>query len=277
VAVCIPDLPVIWPVSAGYPIPADPENPTDEELAALVPFEIALELAWTSMQVLTAYQLALCPITVRPCKQSCNEGSYVDAPVGGYGAAGAPFYPNVRNGVWTNIWCGHTSDCACSAVEQLQLPSPVGAVTRITIDGAVVDPAAYRIDNGNWLVRQDGGSWPTCQDMNAPEDADGTFVVTMYRGAVADRTVLWAVGVLAAEWLLAINQDEACRLPAGTTSVARQGLQFDIETLNLFEDGSSGIPEVDAVIARFNPFRQKMPPQLYSLDRKPQRQTTWTS
>jgi hypothetical protein len=44
---------------------------------------------------------------------------------------------------------------------------------------------------------------------------------------------------------------------------------------DMFEYGLTGIAEVDQVTARFNPYRQKMPARIFSLDRRPGRQTTW--
>ena len=38
----------------------------------------------------------------------------------------------------------------------------VGSVTEVTIDGVLVPPSVYRVDNSTQLVRTDGGSWPSC-------------------------------------------------------------------------------------------------------------------
>ncbi len=254
------------------PVPVDPDNPTPEELDELFWYELATELAWTAFQTLTAYQVALCPIEIRPCKDACYRSSYREAVV--TGPDQAPFYPLARNGQWVNVWCGHSRLCECTGVKSITLPTVGGAIEEVTINGEVVPPEAYRLDNGTRLVRIDGGDWPLCQDMNAPAGEQGSFVVRYYSGAIADRTVLFAVGVLAGEWIKSLTGDLTCRLPAGTTTIERQGLSIELQA-NLFVEGSVGIPEVDAVVARFNPFRQKMPATFFSLDRPPARRTTW--
>lgn len=263
----------IWPdPSVLPPDPVDPDNPTPEEQLAEQQIEVALGLAWTTLQVLTAYQLAICPISVRPCRKQCAFGTYFIAPVFG-GPMTAPFWPSVSNGVWTNIWCGHSGECGCTRIREVKLIGPVGGIESVMIDGEVIDPSAYRVDDGHKLVRQDGQEWPVCQDMNAPAGEDNTFVITYYHGAVDDITVRWAAGILADEYLKAVLGDDDCRLPAGTTNVVRQGVSFELQT-DLFENGITGIREVDAVIRRFNPYIQRMPSSIYSLDRKGPRVTT---
>jgi hypothetical protein len=65
-----------------------------------------------------------------------------------------------------------------------------------------------------------------------------------------------------------------CRLPQGVTQVVRQGITFEVQQ-DMFENGLTTIPEVDAVTARFNPFRNKMPAAIFNPDLKPGRVTTW--
>jgi len=267
-AICFPDN-AIWPNPS---VIVAPEDATEEEQLLLEQqVTIALTYAWTSLQLLSAYQIAICPVTVRPCKPACAGGSYFVAPV--TGPAGSPFWPTVRNGQWLNIWCGHQSSCECVAVEELVLPGPVGAIVEVRIDGTALDPSAYRVDNGNHLVRHDGGKWPACQDFNLPAGEDGTFTVTYYHGSTADILVRYAAGVLATEWLAAL-QNRDCRLPAGTTAIVRQGITIEVNT-GLFVDGKTGIPEVDTVLDRYNPYALRTPPGVYSRDRLPARGTTW--
>jgi hypothetical protein len=269
-ALCVP-ADVIWPDPS---VIVPPEDATTEEIALLaLQVEIALGYAWTTLQVLTAYQIAICPITLRPCGPRCDHGSYYIAPVAG--PAGAPFWPYLIDGQMVNILCRCGNDpCGCGSVEDIVLPGPVGAVVEVVIDGEALDPSAYRVDNGNRLVRQDGQGWPFCQDFTKPLGEEGTFSVTYYHGSTADQLVQYAAGILASEYLKGIQGDDDCRLPSGTTQLIRQGVTMEIEK-DMFEQGLTGIVEVDAVTARFNPFRQKMPSRVFSLDRPPGRQTTW--
>jgi hypothetical protein len=242
-------------------------------------------LAWMTLAALTADQVGTCPITVRPCKAGCrNSDTYLTAPVGlsghyaGVYAGRATFAPYINGqGVWVNsCGCGSANDCSCAALCEAILPGPVGDITEVLLDGAVLDPTAYRVDNGNRLVRIDGDCWPACQDMAAaPTEAD-TFAVTYYRGAAPDDVLLWVAGLLAVEWYKACNNDKTCRLPRGARNISRQGIQYEIER-NLFSEGTTGIPEVDAVVARYNPYGLKMAPVISTPQtiRRP-RQTTWS-
>lgn len=269
-ALCHPDN-AIWP----DPSVIDPaDGATAEEVALLEQrVEIALGLAWSTLQVLSAYQIAICPITVRPSGRGCAHGSYFIAPV--VGPAGSPFWPTVRNGQWLNVWCGHNGQCSCDHVNAVTLPGPVGSIDSVVINGVTLDPEVYRVDNGNSLVRQDGAGWPLCQNFDLPLGEDGVFSVTYYHGATADLLVRYAAGILADEYLKAIVNPNECRLPAGTTQVVRQGISFELQA-TLFDNGRTGIAEVDAVIQRYNPFGQRVPPSIFSLDRKPARQQTYT-
>jgi hypothetical protein len=232
-------------------------------------------LAWMSLATLTADQIGTCPITVRPCKAGCrNSDTYLSAPV-----AGLPgrFSPHINSaGVWVNACGCDTPDCSCTALCEAILPGPVGDITEVWLNGAVLDPTAYRVDNGNRLVRTDGDCWPLCQDMTQGEHGDEAFSVTYYRGAAPDVVLLWIAGLLAVEWYKACSNDKTCRLPRGVRSVSRQGISYEIER-NLFSEGTTGIPEVDALVTRYNPYGLKMAPTISTPQtiRRP-RQTTWS-
>jgi hypothetical protein len=244
---------------------------TVEELAEMRadPLKLAVmekseALAWMTLATLTADQIGVCPITVRPCLVGCGGvATYQSAPaMSGY-YAGAPigrsgFAPHVRaDGQWVNA-CGCRTDCSCSALCEAILPGPVGDITEVWLNGAILDPTAYRVDNGNRLVRTDGDCWPACQDMAQDAHGDDAFSVTYYRGAKA------------------CSNDKTCRLPRGARNVSRQGISYEIER-NLFSEGTTGIPEVDALVARYNPYGLKMAPTISTPQtvRRP-RQTTWS-
>lgn len=268
-ALCHPDN-AIWPDPS---VIVPPEDATPDQVALLAQqVEIALGLAWTTLQTLTAYQIAICPIVVRPCSSRCSGGTYFIAPVSG--PAGAPFWPLFINGGAVNILCGCNSDpCSCTYVHQVLLPGPVGEIVSVKIDGVEIPAEAYRVDDGYKLVRQDGEGWPFCQDFNEPLDGEDTFSVEYFHGSTADILVRYAAGILADEYLKGILGSE-CRLPAGTVQAVRQGVTFDIEK-DMFDQGLTGIAEVDAVTARYNPYRQKLPAQVFSFDQPRARQTTW--
>lgn len=240
-------------------------------------------LAWMTLAALTADQVGTCPITVRPCKKGCPpSGSYLVAPVDASGRyAGvlpgrSTFAPYVNGrGAWVNS-CGCAgSDCSCTALCEAIVPGPVGDILEVWLDGAVLDPSAYRVDDGNRLVRTDGDCWPTCQDMAQDAHGDAAFSVTYYRGMAPNAVTLWMAGLLAVEWFKACTNDKTCRLPSGTQSVTRQGVSYQI-TSDMFGEAGTGIREVDAFVQRLNPYRLKMAPVIAIPNARPARQTTWS-
>ena len=64
-----------------------------------------------------------------------------------------------------------------------------------------------------------------------------------------------------------------CRLPRGVTEISRQGVSMTIEG-ELFPNGQTGIPEVDAFIFLWNPFNMKTRPRVYSPD-MPRSGSSW--
>lgn len=248
----------------------DSYDPEDQALADAY--------AGQTLRMLTAYRVGGCPITVRPCLARCAPSSYLVAPTpsgsGALGVAGPGLNPFINaNGAWVN-GCGcSTGDCSCVQLCEVLLPPPVGWVVEVRLDGAVVDEDSYRIDNERRLVRTDGGCWPSCQDMTAPADGEGAFSVTYLNAYLVDAIGSYVAGILACEFIKAITGGE-CQLPAGVTSVVRQGVTLEIAA-GAFPDGLTGIREVDAYIQRWNPNQLKMQPKVWSPDYRPTRRTTW--
>lgn len=230
-------------------------------------------LAWFTLASLSGYNIATCPTMVRPCRYRCSPGAYYVAPASSTGS----FSPRIENGQWLNAPCGcGMRDCSCTTVRQIRLPGVVGGIDNVKIDGAALDPSAYRVDNGNMLVRQDGDQWPLCQDMNLPAGETNTFTVSFFPGVGPNGLTNYAAGVLAFEYSKACSGDSACRLPAGVTAISRQGVSYEIKT-GMFEGGQTGIPEVDAIIRIFNPNALKGPSLVMSPDTMDARTTTWVS
>jgi hypothetical protein len=235
-------------------------------------------LAWSTLSALTAYRLSLCPTTVRPCTAGCGPSTWDIAPVGsaGYGSApsNASFYPFIVDGKWYNsCGCSSPSDCSCSSLSEVLLPASVGAIVSVWEDGLAVEKSSFRVDNGNRLVRVDGESWPSCQDMTINDPAEGGFWVTYYPGVAPNDLFRYAAGVLAVEFFKACSGKD-CRLPSGVTSISRAGISMDV-TPGTFPGGMTGIPEVDAVIRVYNPHALKSPPRVLSPDRRVGRIPTW--
>lgn len=239
------------------------ENRADAKMARQI--ERAEMLAWYTLASLTAYRIGVCETVVRPCAARPRwYGTYKEAPA--FGALPALTIGRVvGDGIfWTSV-CGHgVDDCSCVALSEVVLPGPVGRVTSVRVDGVVVDPSLYRLLPGGRLVSL-GVPWPVCQDMRADVDEVGSFAVTYFRGAAPNALTEGAAGILAAEFLLAITGSGKCRLPAGVQTVSRGGVTYQVQS-GLFENGMTGIREVDAVIRIYNPHGMKMAPTVISPD-----------
>lgn len=235
---------------------------TDEQQAALDPDAKtrAELLAQNTIRVLTGGQVGNCPILVRPCIAGCG----VDFPI---------LNPVIRDGRWYNTCGCPAEDCSCVALTKVILKGPVGGIVEVKVNGEALDPAMYRVDNGNELVRISGPTWPTCQDMTLADDQPGTMSVSYFQGAALDRVGRFVAGVLAKEYLDACNGEE-CRLPFGVSSLTRQGVDFDFSA-GLFPGNRTGIEQVDIWVAAWNPYSQKAPSMIFSPDEMGHRQTTW--
>lgn len=238
-------------------------------------------LAWMTLMALTGGQIAYCPVTVRPCRAGCGApGTWMVAPVLSSGSfAGVrpglyAFAPYIgASGAWVNSCGCSPTDCGCSRLPEAILPGPVGEIAEVWLDGAALDPDAYRVDNGNRLVRTDGGVWPGCQDLAQDAHGEDAFSVTYYRGEAPNNVTLAAAGALAGEWYKACTGNE-CALPANAVSVSRQGVSYELQA-GLFPGGKTNIPIVDALIEVYNPFGLRVPPIVASPDTRRTRMTTF--
>lgn len=220
--------------------------------------DMAVALAGQTMRMLTGYSVGACPVVLRPCTQTCVSGS------AGWYANGGTFYPHIdRLGRWVNA-CGCTYNCSCKMLSVVRLGGIVGEITEVKVDGEVLPTTAYRLDNGHRLVRTDGGVWPVCQDMALDDTEEGTFSVSVVRGAAVDGLGAYAAGVLACEFAKALTGCD-CALPSNVTSITRQGITMELNT-GAFPEGFTGIREVDVIIARYNPHALKRPSAVFSFD-----------
>lgn len=249
----------VWPVdeACNFGIPADPMARTPIQVHAMA---VATELLWR----LTAGIYGTCPRVVRPCGRKC--GSF-------------DFYPTQTiQGIWINVACGcEESKCGCCYVCEIALDGPVASVTEVKIDGLVINPDTYRIDNGNMLVRLDGNEcWPQCQTLGLPDTEQGTFSVAYEKGLPVPSGGQRAVAALAAEIVKSCDSGP-CRLPSRVQRLVRQGETIDlINDVDFLRSGLTGLPEVDAWVVAVNPTAQRQPSTIWSPDMQPVlRTTTW--
>jgi hypothetical protein len=238
------------PEYSGCPWPIDPACLGDEwETLDQSIKDRSVALASSTLYRLTGYQVGGCPITVRPCKSGCIGEAIMPIYFSG---AGQWMRPHIGiSGLWVNS-CGCTTDCSCTVLCEVDLPGPVGRVDEVAVDGIIIDPADYRVDNSTlvWVGDTDC-PWPTCQDLSKPDTEPNTFSVTYLNSYPVDALGAYAAGTLAWEFAQACVGNK-CRLPATVTSISRQGVSMEIAA-GSFPDGFTGIREVDAYIALWNP------------------------
>jgi hypothetical protein len=216
--------------------------------------------ATACMTALTLHRVGGNPVSIMPQSRECISGHYVwysllpdEFPVG-------QFYPGTIYPSAQEL----KEPLTVREVEAIDLPGPVGAVTEVLIDGVALAADKYRVENGRYLVRMDGESWPT--------DSGDNFVVTYFNSHPVDEMGAHAAGVMANEWLkLFTRSKDKCRLPSNATNVARQGITIEVAT-GMFPEGVTGLPEIDAYLMLWNPYGVRVLPRVYSPDLPKNRQ-----
>lgn len=143
----------------------------------------------------------------------------------------------------------------CGSCALLHLPQfPVISVEEVRIRGDVLDPAAYKIVDDEALVRVDGGSWPA---NTGPGTVPPVIEVDYSYGGLPSELGRRAVTVLTEELLLALCNDDSCRLDRRVVSIVREGVTIETAAMpGLVEalvQGHIGLPEVDLFVAAENP------------------------
>jgi len=210
----------------------------------------------------------ICERTVRPCSDRC--GCW-----GGYSING-PWYWTYN--YWLPVWgwwneCG--DKCGCSPLERIPLAGyPVQAITEVLIDGDVVDPSSYRLDNRRDLVRMDDPGppyvkryWPSCQNLALEADQPGTFQITYTWGIAPPQVALSAASELAClMWRSCSSGD--CDLPDGVTRVTRAGITIDRTMLGHWLDPSqpTGLFSLDMFLRSYGNVIGQRTTAIYSPD-----------
>lgn len=225
----------VWPIDPGCL--GDAWGNYDDETR-----QRAISLASATLSRLTAYRVGDCPITVRPAPE---RGSCWSQAALGFGS---PFRPAFWEGQAFNVWQG-----VCAPGYEVALPPPVVRIDEVKVDGVVLNPDDYRVDNRRLLVWQADlpCPFPRRQDMRLPDTEVGTFAVTYLNTFSVDAVGAWAAGLMAMEYAKACA-GSGCKLPSNITSMVRSGVAFEVIT-GAFPGGLTGIREVDSYTAQFNP------------------------
>lgn len=233
---------------------------------------MATEVLWS----LSGQRFGLCEVTLRPCREDCSQdvGSWVDwwSQAGYSGISGGGPRPWWWDGVWANVCGGCTSGCSCTFLDTAILPAPTREVLEVRLDGLVMNPSAYRVDENRKLIRTDGGRWPTCQRMDLSDDEPGTWSVRISVGEDVPMLARRAVAQLAAEFARDCAGEE-CTVPYNVTSLARQGvtLQFG-DPRNETVDPLVrllGLRMVRLFLATYNPEKLMRRGKTYDVDKNP--------
>lgn len=194
---------------------------------------LAAQAAWILWDA-TGQQYGLCEVTLRPCRREC--GSFW---------GGLPFPVRVA-GEWINVSCGScVSACGCSILSEF-VADDVASIVEIKVDGETLDLDTAVVYDYRRVVRVDGGSWPTCQDLGATDDEPGTWAVTIMQGKPVPPGGEAMAGILLCELAKACVSDESCRLPRRAQVVTRQGVTVGFQ--DMFENIDqirTGLYEVD--------------------------------
>lgn len=123
----------------------------------------------------------------------------------------------------------------------------VVSVESVTINGAVVDPAEYHVEDDCYLWRNDRTPWP-------PNDS---FVVQLTAGVGPPDLGILAAKALACEILKLLpgGDDSACKLSPRMRSFVRSGLSASTVDASKTPSGnvSTGIVLVDLFLSAVNP------------------------
>lgn len=215
------------------------------------------------MWAATGRQFGQCQITVQPCKRRPLLPEYQTYPVQYEGLLSGPY---ISGGVWHNGCPGsEESSCSCSVDGSCSVlldgPTTTAGIVSVKVDGAVVAPAAYKVVDGNTLVRIDGSCWPTCSAVQS-----SAFEVTYLVGRAIPASVQAAAERLACEFAKACAGGP-CSLPSNLRTLTRQGVELEVAALP--DDPTlirTGIREVDLVITALNPANRTRRPAVLSPD-----------
>lgn len=136
---------------------------------------------------------------------------------------------------------------------------PVTSITQVLVDGAIVNPATYRLDEWRYLVRLAGASpnyvndgWPIDQRLDRPTTEPLTFQVSFTHGQAPPPGGVRAASILSCE-LLKACLGIACQLPNRVTQVNRQGISMTLIDPSMLDKGLVGVWECDLFIRSVNP------------------------
>ncbi|MEV6399982.1 hypothetical protein AB0M39_35210 [Streptomyces sp. NPDC051907] len=262
------DSPCAWPLDTAC-APNFPDDPSDWTPQHVTAVEIATDMLWRR----TAGRYGLCPELIRPCRRSCTPDHHGTGFLFDPRGSSAPD----QYGRWVEHGCScRTESCSCQPSCVIRLPGPVNAVAEVRVDGQVIPADQYTLARRTGyadLIRAgglEGPCWPTCQDLEKPITAAGTFSVLYLRGKPVPVAGMRALGSLASEIYKQCTGASGCRLPDRVKTVTREGVTYDIfDPGEWLENGLTGLRDVDTWLRTVNPNALIQPSAVFSLDLDP--------
>lgn len=200
-------------------------------------------------------KFGLCPVTIRPCREECPPGAFLDhMALRSRILPGLPWRPVLVGGEWFNVSCGNCHrSCRCTHRNTFPLPTGTTSVQDVTVDGTVLDASEYYVERqykgSPFLVRREG-FWPLWQDLSLPDTEPDTWSITLTRGNPVPIGGQIAAGLLAVEVAKALCKDSSCQLPSRMQTVTRQGVTVAVlDTMEDIDKGKTGIYLVDSWLA----------------------------
>lgn len=166
-------------------------------------------------------------------------------------------------GWWAGALGNQTERTGGYPVSEVTLGAyPVTAILQVLVDGAVVGPSQYRIDDNRWLVRLadpvtgQPRFWPFIPREDEDASQPNTFQVTLTYGTPPPAGGVHACAIYACQLALSANPATVgkCQLPQRVKQITRQGITaIAIDPMDFIDKGRTGLVVVDQWIQSKNP------------------------
>ena len=155
---------------------------------------------------------------------------------------------------------------------------PVISVDKVTLDGAVLDPSTYVLEENRYLVKLPAAPdflpnpWPRTQFHDRPLTEPGTWEVQITYGFAPPPLAVPATIDLAYEFM-STDLLKDSKLNERVKDIARAGISMGVVSPEdlINEDGKTGVYTVDFFLKTYNPKGLQSPSFVFSPDRQPNR------
>lgn len=254
--------PCLWPVVGECSL-SDDQRPEIANASEQMAIEI--------LNAASGRQFGECVVTYQPCRRECALDI---APIDMWSlldirSASLAMYSPWADAYYSTMVCANcrADDCACVDLVDIELwHRNISEILDVTIDGALLDPANYRLWRGR-LVRTDGEAWPECQDATVGNGSVGTWSISYRHGRPVPSGGQVAAGVLSCEITKALCNDTTCALPKRVQSITRQGVSVAfLDPQDFLTEGKTGIYLVDLWLHQVNPNRLARRARAFSVE-----------